>query len=151
MKNKKITALFMTAALAVTMLAGCGKSDSGSAGTEAPAAESGEEAGAGEAAGSGTEVSGDAVILTYAEVNSADSLDGKVAAFFKEKVEELSGGTVSIDIQASGVLGTENDILDGMITNSGTVDLCRISIFDLNNYGCKKASLMGLPFLWESP
>ena len=118
MKNRKITALFMTAALAVTMLAGCGKSDGGSAQTEAPAAESGEEA-----AGSGTEASGDAVILTYAEVNSADSLDGKVAAFFKEKVEELSNGTVSIDIQASGVLGTENDILDGMTTNSGTVDL----------------------------
>ncbi len=147
MKNRKIVALFMTAALAVTMLARCGKSDSGSAQTEEPAAESGEEAAE---SGSGTQTSGDAVILTYAEVNSADSLDGKVAAFFKEKVEELSNGTVSIDIQASGVLGTENDILDGMTTNSGTVDLCRISIFDLNNYACKKASLMGLPFLWES-
>lgn len=146
MKNQKITALFMAAALAVTMLAGCGKSsDNGTTGTDTPAVENEEGTSEG-----GTELAADSVILTYAEVNSADSLDGKVAAFFKEKVEELSGGTVSIDIQASGVLGTENDILDGMTTNSGTVDLCRISIFDLNNYGCSKASLMGLPFIWES-
>lgn len=93
---------------------------------------------------------GDVIILKYAEANSNDSLDGKVAAFFKEKVEELTGGTVLIDIMPSGVLGSENDVLDGMTTNSGTVHLCRISIFDLNNYGCEKSSLMGLPFVWEN-
>lgn len=140
MKNQKMTAVLLTMALAASLLAGCGNSSAK------------EPAGTQEASDSETktQASADSVVLTYAEVNSNESLDGKVAAYFKEQVEELSGGSVTIDIQASGVLGAENDVLDGMITESGMVDLCRISIFDLNNYGCEKASLMGLPFAWES-
>lgn len=90
------------------------------------------------------------VVLVYTDVNSIDSLDGKVAQYFKEQVETLTDGMVSIDIQASGVLGSEADILDGMVSNSGTVDLVRTSIFALNNYGCKKSALMGVPFTFES-
>ena len=90
------------------------------------------------------------IVLTYAEVNSIDSLDGKVAQYFKEQVETLTEGTVTIDIQASGVLGAESDILDGMIANSGTVDLARISCFALSNYGCSKSALLGVPFTFEN-
>lgn len=92
----------------------------------------------------------DQVVLVYAEANSIDSIDGKLATFFKEKVEELTDGSVTVDIQASGVLGSQTDILDGMIAMSGTVDMARISSFDLNNYGCKKSSLLGLPFTFEN-
>ena len=44
------------------------------------------------------------VTLVYAEVNPLDTIVGKMATDFKEKVEELSGGSITIDIQASGVL-----------------------------------------------
>ncbi|MCI9134200.1 MAG: TRAP transporter substrate-binding protein [Lachnospiraceae bacterium] len=144
MKKQKMTAFMLTMALTASLFAGCGKS---SANDSAGAAGTPETSGGSKTE---TEAGADSVVLTYAEVNSNDSLDGKVAAYFKEQVEELSGGTVTIDIQASGVLGAENDVLDGMITESGMVDLCRISIFDLNNYGCEKSSLMGIPFTWES-
>lgn len=138
MKNIfRAAALLLSAAMMASTLSACG--GNGNAGGDTGAA----------GAAGGPAASGDAVVLTYAEVNSMESLDGKVAAFFKDKVAELTGGSVVIDIQASGVLGTEADILDGMTTNSGTVDLCRISIFDLNNYGCPLSSLAGVPFTFE--
>lgn len=91
----------------------------------------------------------DNVTLVYAEVNSAESLDGKVGQFFKDKVAELTDGTVTIDIQASGVLGDEATVLDGMTTGAGTVDLARISIFDLTSYGGKVSALPSVPFTFK--
>ena len=55
--------------------------------------------------------------------------DGQLAEFFRDKVAELSGNTIAIDIQASGVLGAESDVLDGMTAGGGTVDMARISVF----------------------
>ncbi|MDR1650022.1 MAG: TRAP transporter substrate-binding protein [Synergistaceae bacterium] len=87
-----------------------------------------------------------AVRLVYAEVNPADSLMGKTAQAFKEKVEELSNKSVIIDIQFSGVLGSENDVLDTMIGGGGTVDLSRIATYSLNSYGSKLLSLLSIPY-----
>lgn len=98
----------------------------------------------------GGAAAGDAqVILTLAEVNPADSLDGQVENYFKEQVASLSGGTVLIDIQASGVMGAENDVLDGMTTNGGTVDMARISSFALTNYGAKLSALPSIPYTFN--
>lgn len=91
------------------------------------------------------------VTLVYAEVNPLEgTIVGSLAKFFKEKVEELSGGEIIIDIQASGVLGTEAQILDGIMMDAGTVDISRISAFALSSYGCKKATLLSLPFVFEN-
>ncbi len=90
------------------------------------------------------------VTLVYAEVNPEDSLMGKTAKVFKEKVEELTGGSVTIDLQASGVLGAENDVLDAMIGGTGAIDIARISAFSLTNYGAKKTSLLSVPYTFES-
>ena len=60
--------------------------------------------------------SAEPVTLTYAEVNPLDTIVGKIATDFKAKVEELSGGEVIIDVQASGVLGAEAQILDGILS-----------------------------------
>lgn len=100
--------------------------------------------------GSVTVSADEPVVLTYADVNPIDSTDGMYATFFKEKVAELTDGAVVIDIQASGVLGAENDILDGMITGSGTVDLSRTSCYAFASYGCNTSALLGLPFIFES-
>lgn len=91
------------------------------------------------------------VTLVYAEVNPLEgTIVGSIAKFFKEKVEELSGGEIIIDIQASGVLGTEAQILDGIMMDAGTVDISRISAFALSSYGCEKATLLSLPFVFEN-
>ncbi|MBZ2174053.1 TRAP transporter substrate-binding protein [Schnuerera sp. xch1] len=86
------------------------------------------------------------VTLVYAEVNPLDSIVGQMATFYKEKVEELSDGKIKIDIQASGVLGSENDVLDTMLGGGGTIDMSRISAFALTSYGGEKSKLLSIPF-----
>ena len=90
------------------------------------------------------------VVLTYAEVNPLDTIVGQTGSFFKQKVEELTGGSVIIDIQAGGVLGTEAQILDGIFMGGDTVDISRISAFALTSYGCGKATLLSIPYTFVS-
>ena len=94
--------------------------------------------------------SAEPVTLTYAEVNPLDTIVGKIATDFKAKVEELSGGEVIIDVQASGVLGSEAQILDGILSGGTTVDISRISAFALTSYGCGKATLLSIPYTFAN-
>lgn len=90
------------------------------------------------------------VTLVYAEVNPLDTIVGQMATAFADKVTELSGGTMKIDIQASGVLGSENDVLDTMLGGGGTIDMSRISAFALTSYGGEKSMLLSLPYTFVS-
>ena len=90
----------------------------------------------------------DQVTLVMAEVNPLDTIVGKTDAFFAEKVEELTGGSVKIDLQAAGVLGSENDVLDAIANYDDSIDISRISAFALTTYGCQKASLLSIPYTW---
>lgn len=90
------------------------------------------------------------VKLVYAEVNPLDTIVGKTGLYFKEQVEKLSGGTVTIDIQASGVLGSENDVLDSILGGGTSIDMSRISAFALTSYGAEKSKLLSIPFTFES-
>lgn len=90
------------------------------------------------------------VTLIYAEVNPLDSIVGQMASDFKSKVEELSDGKITIDVQASGVLGSENDVLDAMLGGGGTIDMSRISAFALTSYGGQKSMLLSLPYTFVS-
>lgn len=90
------------------------------------------------------------VTLVYAEVNPLDTIVGQTDTAFKEKVEELSGGKIKIDLQASGVLGAENDVLDTMLGGGGTIDMARISAFALTSYGGEKSKLLSVPYTFVS-
>lgn len=102
------------------------------------------------AVSAGASVSAADVTLVLAEENAEDSLSGKVANYFKEQVNELTDGAVDIDIQCSKVLGSETEILDGMLAQAGTVDIERITTSRLTNYSCPKTASLGLPYLFES-
>ena len=91
-----------------------------------------------------------AVTLVYAEVNPLDTIVGMTASEFKAQVEKLSGGSITIDIQHSGVLGSENDVLDNILAGGDTIDISRISAFALTSYGCQKSKLLSLPFTFVS-
>ena len=97
-----------------------------------------------------TAMADEQVVLTYAEVNNIDSQDAQVAEYFKERLEELTEGAVTIDIQSGGVLGSENDIVDGMVGGIGTVDMARISCSMLSNYNATLSTLLTLPYVIES-
>lgn len=91
------------------------------------------------------------ITFTYAEVNPMDSLMGKTALAFKDKVVELSKGSIKIDIHFAGVLGSEGDVLDTMVGGGGTVDMTRISAFSLTSHGTKKTSLLSIPYTLSGP
>ncbi len=91
------------------------------------------------------------VTLVYAEVNPLEgTIVGQTGTFFKDKVAELTNGTVTIDIQASGVLGAENDVLDSILSGSTTIDISRISAFALTSYGAQKSMLLSIPYTFVS-
>ena len=129
------------AATAAVALTACGGSKSGSTSTAASSAAAGDAAAA---------ASDPKVTLVYAEVNPLDTIVGQTATHFKEKVEELTGGSVVIDVQASGVLGSENDVLDAILGGSTSIDMSRISAFALTSYGCNKSKLLSIPFTFEN-
>lgn len=147
--KRRVLSVLLTVAMVLTMSA-CGlkepevpatetKEEVSEAKEEAPKAEAKEEAPA------ETAVEPE-VTLVYAEVNPLDTIVGQTATKFKETVEELSGGKIVIDIQASGVLGSENDVLDTMLGGGGTIDMSRISAFALTSYGGEKSKLLSLPY-----
>ena len=150
---KKLLSALLAASM-VLSLAACGGSASSAASSAAadstPAADS--------TAASDTAAAGDTVAaandphvtLVYAEVNPLDTIVGQTGTAFKEKVEELSGGSITIDIQASGVLGSENDVLDNILAGGDTIDMSRISAFALTSYGCNKSKLLSIPFTFEN-
>jgi len=124
----------------VGVLAACGGSDSKSASSTVTST----------TASTSAVPTADTVKLVYAEVNPDDSLMGRTAAYFKEQVEELSGGSVTVDVQASGVMGDEATVLDAMISGANTVDVTRISAFSMTSYGCGLAALCSCPYLFSS-
>ena len=163
--KKRFLSLALSAAM-VASLAGCGLKSPETAATTAAAteaaaettaaateaaAETPAEAKADAATADVPDASGDPeVTLVYAEVNPLDTIVGQTDTAFKEKVEELSGGSIKVDLQASGVLGAEADVLDAMLGHSGTVDMARLSASSLTNYGATKASLLALPYVFSS-
>ncbi len=91
------------------------------------------------------------ITLTYAEVNPLEgTIVGETASFFKQKVEELTNGEVVINIQAGGVLGTEAQVLDGILSGGDTVDIGRFSAFQFTTYGCQKAKLLSIPYTFAN-
>ena len=96
-------------------------------------------------------VAEEAVTLTYSEVNPLDgTIVGEMAKAFKEKTEELTGGSVIIDIQANGVLGSEDQILDDLLSGGNITDIGRFSAFAFTQYGCDKAKLLSIPYTFVS-
>ena len=90
------------------------------------------------------------VTLVYAEVNPLDTIVGKTATEFKRLVEEKSGGSITIDVRDSGVLGSENDVLDAIMGGDDSIDMSRISAFALTSYGAKKSMLLSIPYTFEN-
>ncbi len=170
--KKRWIGSFLCAAMVAGSLAGCGlktpdepttAAETTAAATTAAADAKAETAAAGEGeAEKGAPEGGEAaagaydtanmpeVTLVYAEVNPLDSIVGQMASDFKSKVEELSDGKITIDVQASGVLGSENDVLDTMLGGGGTIDMSRISAFALTSYGGQKSMLLSLPYTFVS-
>ncbi len=146
MKKKLISSLL--AGAMILGLAACGGGNTSAPAASKPAASA--PAASAPAAPAG-DASGDPkVTLVYAEVNPLDTIVGQTASEFKRLVEEKSGGSITIDVKASGVLGSENDVLDALVGGDDSIDMSRISAFALTSYGAKKSMLLSLPYTFEN-
>lgn len=90
------------------------------------------------------------ITLTYAEVNGANSISGRVGQKFKEEVERLSNGKIKIDFRPDGQMGEEGNILPYMMNGRGRVDIIRVSAFSFTEYGCEKAKLLSIPYTFAN-
>ena len=90
------------------------------------------------------------VTLVMAEVNPAETIAGQVDQAFKEKVEELSGGKLKIDLQCSGILGDVETVMAIMKKSGSSIQILRMSVQNLAAYGCNKTSLLSIPYTFEN-
>ena len=90
------------------------------------------------------------VTLVMAEVNPAETIAGQVDQVFKQKVEELSGGKIKIDLYCYGVLGDADTIMSMMQRGGSTVHILRMSVQNMAAFGCEKTSLLSIPFTFSN-
>ena len=90
------------------------------------------------------------ITLVMAEVNPEGTISAQMDQAFKEKVEELSGGRIKVDLQCGGTLGDEESVMELMMKPNSTIHLERISAFNLASLGCEKSSLLVIPFTFAS-
>ena len=91
MKLRKILALLLSCAL-VLILVACGNSEAGTPNTD----------------GAATTV----YTIQYGHNQREDSPQGVGAQAFKDKVEELSGGQIKVDIYPNGQLGALREMIE---------------------------------------
>ena len=92
------------------------------------------------------------VTLVMAEVNPAESFVGRVDAAFKEKAEELSGGSIIIDISYSAALGNDRQVMDLVKTPGSIVQLVRSST-NLSSYSKGlplRSALLSIPYTFRN-
>lgn len=131
---KKVIALTAIAAMVLSM-AGCGSSST----TATTAAASGDSSAA------ATEAAAGAVELKVAYADAEDSVFAKGANAFAEKLNELSGGTMTCQIFANGTLGSLSEVAS--MIQQGTCDVSPIATSSLVDF-CPDLGVLDLPFLF---
>ena len=85
--------------------------------------------------------------LTWNEVNG-ETYGATVAAHaFAEKLEEISGGELKIELYTNGTLGSEAESMQGI--QMGTLDIFRGNASSLPNYGAEVIGATGLPYVFK--
>ena len=91
-----------------------------------------------------------AITLVMAEVNPPETIAGQMDQAFKRAVEDLSGGKIKIDLHCSGELGDVEYVMELMTKPGSNIHIHRMSAVNMASYGCKKTSLLGIPYTFTS-
>jgi tripartite ATP-independent transporter DctP family solute receptor len=89
----------------------------------------------------------DQLVLSWNEVNGDGYGATEGAKAFKEKLEEVSNGAMTIELYTNGTLGDEKESMQGI--QMGTLDIFRGNASSLPNYGAKTIGVTGLPFMFK--
>jgi TRAP-type transport system periplasmic protein len=100
---------------------------------------------------SGTAESGrgeaDTFHLTYAQLEPPEHPQGVTQARFKQKIEELSGGQITVAIYPSGTLFTQEGEVTALM--SGDLDMATLAFQDMGPY-LPAANMFAAPYIFTS-
>ena len=78
-----------------------------------------------------------------------DAPYGKLAAAYKENVESMSGGALSIEIYENGLLGFGEELLRSIGEDSNAADIMLVPIRDLADAGCMETGKILEPYSFD--
>lgn len=78
-----------------------------------------------------------------------DAPYGKLAVAYKENVEAMSGGALSIDIYENGLLGFGEELLRSIGEDSNAADIMLVPIRDLADAGCTETGKLLEPYSFD--
>lgn len=136
--------------LALTMaasLAACGGAASTASSAAAESNSTADATSSAEAAGNPDGWSGNDYVLTWNEVNGEDYGATVGAHAFADKIAELSGGHITVELYINGTLGGEAESMQGI--QMGTLDIFRGNASSLPNYGAEIIGSTGLPYVFK--
>lgn len=143
---RKVLRIVMALSLAASLTA-CGTAAT-TATTAAPAATEAAEKAEEKETVAGAGAAAPSVVLIGAHVNTTDSSYQAGFEAMKEKLEELSGGTMTVEIHPNGELGGgEAELVEKMAT--GTVDMIVSAPNFVATTGVREADLFSIPFLYS--
>lgn len=134
MMKKRMTALVLTGAMSLGLLAGCG-------GTDTTAADG--NANGTSAAGA----SGDAAVIQIGFENSLSEPFGQGLEKWQELVDERSNGTLKIELYPDSQLGSKSELIDSMLLGEPVVTLADGAFYA--DYGVPDFGIVFGPFLFD--
>ncbi len=85
----------------------------------------------------------------YAELNPEGHIMAQSGAQFAKLVSEKSNGRITIETFPAGQLGDEKTMYQTLQMGGGAIDICRGNTNALGDFGAKKLTLFGLPFIFR--
>ena len=146
---KKLVSCLLILVLMLSLTACGGNSGgSGDTGSTTPPADSGASAPADSGSSGEPEGwSGNDYTLMWNEVNGDEYGATEGAYAFKDKIEEISGGHITVEIYTNGTLGSEAESMQGI--QMGSLDIFRGNASSLPNYGAEIIGSTGLPYVFK--
>ena len=137
---KKKSLAVMMAMVCAAALTACGSSNSGA--TTAAAAEGNEAKG--EAATDGAE----SIVFSFGHDNNPGDPVQEAALYWADRLEELSGGTMKMNVYPSGQLGNKSDLMDQLLAGDKVAAIGNGPFYA--DRGAADLGIMNAPYLFDS-
>lgn len=129
---KKTLSLLLAMVMLMTLLSGCGAK-------QAPNTD----------ANSTAEKEKPSYTFKYAELNPDGHIMAESGKQFAKLVSEKSNGRIKIEVFPAGQLGDEKTMYQTLQMGGGAIDIARGNTNSLGDFGAKKLTLFGLPFIFR--
>lgn len=143
---KKMLALLMVLVMTISVAA-CGKSTQNDAPAAGDGSDSQEEAKEEEKPAEDVGNNEAEYVIRYAFTSPQNSQVGKIAEGFKERVEELSGGRIVVEMYPDAQLGDKAANLESV--RAGELEMCDASASDMSSY-CPRWSVFSFPYMFDN-